>query len=247
MAISVDGVPVSGSTGNKTYSRNRYGAYIRRRTKPVNPDSPDQVTARARFNIAVEAWYGGLSSIQRTAWENWAAATPWLNRAGETTHLTGQAAWIRYACASMAGSMTFIPPIAIAPPVTNNVGAIACFNPAVVYDPTPGTETLTLTFEAPALGNTGGAATGLWIVRLSPGMGPGRRYHGSQFTGPKAGTWTAGVVTAQYNAAELAALRYLPSIGQQVWLKVRSVGPVATDPRVSEAIVIGPAIVADGS
>lgn len=249
MALVVDGVPVSGSTGNNTYSRNRYGAYRRRRVKPVNPQSMRQTAQRMRFTVAVAAWYNTLTSLQQIAWNNWAVATPWLNKAGQTVRLSGQAAWIRYCCAVMTANANAALPGTIDPPIENNCGSIYMSDGAVAYDATPAAEKLTITFQAPAPPvNSGGANTGLWIVSFTPGYSSGVNFPGSRFTLANAFTgasWAAGVVTAEVATGDLPSLPYLPAIGSRVWIKGRSIAPIATDRRVSYDFVLGPITVTE--
>lgn len=85
----------SGSVGGSTFSHNRFGAYVRTRTTPVNPNSELQVVARARLTLLAEEWLIGLSGVQRGAWETYAAAIAWQNKVGETKRLTGFNHFIR--------------------------------------------------------------------------------------------------------------------------------------------------------
>lgn len=122
MALVVDGVPVGGSIGKTTYSRNRYGAYTRRRTKPVNPDSTLQQLSRSAFAAAVNYWTDVLTPLERAAWQTYAADVTWLNAAGETVHLTGQAMFIRWY--SYYVYWTSNPPAVLTPPGTFDIGSI---------------------------------------------------------------------------------------------------------------------------
>ena len=96
MALTIDGVPVSGSVGYTTHARNRAGAYTRNRTKPVNPNSTRQTTVRSGFAAAVDAWTNTLTDTQRAEWNLYAANVPWLNKAGQSMRMTGQNAFIRF-------------------------------------------------------------------------------------------------------------------------------------------------------
>lgn len=82
-------VQMSGSIAGNTHARNRFGNYMRARTKPVNPNTARQVTARARLALLAEDWREVLSSAQRIAWNTYAAGVSWLNGLGEVVHLTG--------------------------------------------------------------------------------------------------------------------------------------------------------------
>lgn len=82
-------VGISGSIAGNTFARNRFGAYMRARTKPVNPQSARQTVARSRIGFLAEEWSDTLTAAQRLAWETYAAAIGWTNRLGEVVHLTG--------------------------------------------------------------------------------------------------------------------------------------------------------------
>lgn len=82
-------IQMSGSMAGNTFARNRFGNYLRARTKPVNPNSDRQLAARAILSAITEAWHENLSDAQRITWNTYAAAISWLNRLGETVNLTG--------------------------------------------------------------------------------------------------------------------------------------------------------------
>lgn len=82
-------VQASGSIAGNTFARNRYGNYMRARTKPVNPQSARQVAARNRIAFLAEEWSDTLTAAQRLAWGAYAAAVAWTNKLGETINLTG--------------------------------------------------------------------------------------------------------------------------------------------------------------
>ena len=96
MALILPGVgfgEARGSIGAVTYSKNRGGAYMRARTKPVNPPSAfsDEVHL-AQSNLA-QSW-AALSSSEQA---QWIAATPsrsHFNVFGLPTELSGQQLYI---------------------------------------------------------------------------------------------------------------------------------------------------------
>ena len=92
MAIFTAGPAVAeirGSAGGTTFSRNRFGAYTRQRTTPVNPNSPAQVLARGRLSTLTVYWRDTLTQAQRDAWDAYADATTWKNALGQDIKLTG--------------------------------------------------------------------------------------------------------------------------------------------------------------
>jgi hypothetical protein len=79
---------IRGSVNGMTFSQNRYGAYARNRTVPVNPNTLAQQNARAGLANSSLAWKA-LTEPQRQAWNNYAAETPVPNRLGDMVTLSG--------------------------------------------------------------------------------------------------------------------------------------------------------------
>lgn len=88
-------VQMSGSLAGQTHARNRFGNYIRSRTKPVNPQTDRQNNARDIVAFLAEYWHSTLEDAERTAWATYAAAVAMKNRLGETVYLTGFNHFIR--------------------------------------------------------------------------------------------------------------------------------------------------------
>ncbi|MCK5612174.1 hypothetical protein KAR91_60440 [Candidatus Pacearchaeota archaeon] len=88
-------VQMSGSIAGDVHARNRFGNYIRPRTKPVNPNSARQNEMRSFMTFFAEAWRETLTALQRGAWNTYAAAVAMQNRLGETVHLTGFNQYVR--------------------------------------------------------------------------------------------------------------------------------------------------------
>ena len=84
---------ISGSIGGSTYSRNRYGVYIRRRAVPVQPETPSQLAARQRMGYISSAWKS-LTPSQRASWKTWAATNPIFDSLGQPQTLQGNSAYI---------------------------------------------------------------------------------------------------------------------------------------------------------
>lgn len=82
-------IQASGSIAGTTHARNRFGNYIRARTKPVNPNSVLQGNIRDSLSYLTNQWGAILSAGQRVAWATYAAAISMKNRLGETVYLTG--------------------------------------------------------------------------------------------------------------------------------------------------------------
>lgn len=88
-------VQLSGSLAGNTFARNRFGNYVRARTKPVNPKSSNQVLVRAIIQTLSARWAQTLTAVQRTAWNLYGSSVNMKNRLGETVHLTGYNHYIR--------------------------------------------------------------------------------------------------------------------------------------------------------
>jgi hypothetical protein len=80
---------LSGSVGGTTYARNRFGNYMRSRTKPVNPGTQAQDNVRTSMSFLTAHWSTVLTAGERIAWATYAAAIAMKNRLGETVYLTG--------------------------------------------------------------------------------------------------------------------------------------------------------------
>lgn len=89
-------VQMSGSIAGDTHARNRFGNYMRARTKPVNPKSPRQVAARIAMMFLAEQWRESpMTDAYRTAWQTYANSVNWNNKLGEVVTLTGFNMFIR--------------------------------------------------------------------------------------------------------------------------------------------------------
>lgn len=107
---------VSGSVGAETYSRNRYGAYVRNRAKPVVPVTEFVLNAKARLSAESARW-NTLDADERLAWQTWAQTNPITDRLGQSQILTGHAAFvgINTRLAFAGNSVIDVPPVAAAP------------------------------------------------------------------------------------------------------------------------------------
>lgn len=85
----------SGSIGGQTHARNRFGNYVRARTKPVNPNTSRQQAVRNAMIALTGRWSSTLTALQRSQWNVYANAIAWQNKLGETVKLTGFNHYIR--------------------------------------------------------------------------------------------------------------------------------------------------------
>jgi hypothetical protein len=112
------GPPSSGSVNYETYSRNRFGQYIRNRSVPVQPRTPAQIAVRGYLTEATKKW-AELTEAQRDAWHQWAQTHPKTDQLGQTYVMTGHQAFVGASVtAQMAGLDPVVtPPDFWAPPV----------------------------------------------------------------------------------------------------------------------------------
>jgi len=88
-------IQMSGSVAGNTYARNRFGNYMRSRTKPTNPNSTEQVKVRSALTLLTERWSDALTPAQRTAWNLYGNSVAMKNKLGEVIYLTGFNHYIR--------------------------------------------------------------------------------------------------------------------------------------------------------
>lgn len=116
LIVLPEGTQRSGSTGGTTYSRNRFGAYTRNRSVPVNPNTARQVATRNAVTALTIAWNNSLSQAQRDAWNVYAANVTWKNALGQSVFLTGLNHYVR--CNSIR-VRNVIPRVDAAPTIFN--------------------------------------------------------------------------------------------------------------------------------
>lgn len=132
---------IRGSIGGTTFSRSRYGAYMRMRAKPVVSHSIYATYAKARMTAATQAWQG-LTASQKASWNHWALSNPITGSLGEPQILTGHVAFVGLYVRALIATLTplTVPPIVPAPsPLTSltltcDIGAGAV---SAVFTPTP--------------------------------------------------------------------------------------------------------------
>lgn len=78
----------SGSVGSLTASRNRAGAIMRRRVKPVQPRSPAVTKQRYAFTKQNRNFLN-LTVAQQTLWDQFGDANPVTNKLGQSIYNTG--------------------------------------------------------------------------------------------------------------------------------------------------------------
>jgi len=102
-------VQQSGSIAGNTFARNRFGNYVRARTKPINPRSSRQSAARIAIMYLAEQWRESpMTDAIRLSWETYAQSVSWLNKLGESVTLTGFNMFMRANCALLRAGGTVV-------------------------------------------------------------------------------------------------------------------------------------------
>lgn len=89
----VGGGAASGKLGAMVASHNAAGQYLRARTVPTNPRTPQQGDARNALSALATSWTG-LSALQQANWETFGKNTARKNRLGDTIFLSGIASYL---------------------------------------------------------------------------------------------------------------------------------------------------------
>ena len=85
---------IRGSIGGTVFSRNRYGAYAKERTAPVQPRTSKQTAVRNLFASLTSAWRD-LTTGQKVAWNTTGSLIPTVDRLGTTRFLSGAQTFVR--------------------------------------------------------------------------------------------------------------------------------------------------------
>lgn len=200
---------VSGAIGGDVHARNRFGNYIRPRTKPVNPRSERQEAVRADLSFLAEYWHQELSAAQRAAWEVYAAAVAMTNRLGETIYLTGFNHFMRSNCARRNFDNFLVEdgPVVLSLPETDPT--LTCTDEGVVA------QTFTFTCD-----NTGWAANGDQKLRILLYQGLPQLVSRTFFAGPWRFMDVIDSVEGAAGTGTFSAV-FPFGVGQKVWFQAR--------------------------
>lgn len=202
-----EGQQRSGSSGGTVFSHNRFGAYIRPRTIPVNPNTALQVRARNSARALSIAWENVLTQGERDAWNTYAANLVWQNRLGDPVHLTGLNHYIRSNAVNVSlgfGRIDAAPVIFTLAAAELNLGCTG----------SEATQQLSITFDDTApWANEVGAFTH-WYMGLPQNSGI------KFFAGPyKYIVSAAGITPAVSPVAATAPFPFAD--GQRIWIRQR--------------------------
>lgn len=202
-------IQMTGSIAGNTFARNRYGNYVRARTKPVNPNTARQVAVRAAVSVLTERWSETLTTVQRTAWVLYASNVAMKNKLGESIKLSGFNHFIRSNAILQKEDRTIVDD---GPVVFELPGA----DPTFAVAASEATQQLTFTFdnELPWAEEDPGW---MWFEQGQP-QNPQRNFFGGPYRacGNVVGILGGGVVEPQLIDAAFAI-----SEGQRVWTYAR--------------------------
>lgn len=221
-------VQLSGSMAGNTFARNRFGNYIRARTKPVNPMSARQVNIRAIVAYLAERWHEDLTAVQRGSWNTYAAAVAMTNKLGETIYLTGFNHFIRVNCSMKMWSTGIWDDAPTILSLAEKDPTLACSEEAIAG------QTFTFTFS-----NAGWAPNGDPKGRMLLYQGVPQLASRNFFNGP----WRYMDVVDPVEGAAGTATKdavFTFALGQKVWFQARI---MTTSGRLSEIWTVEPRII----
>lgn len=225
-------IQMSGSIAGNVYARNRYGAYVRARTKPVNPNTPGQQSIRAAIAWLTDHWSTTVSSDQRIAWQLYADSVNMLNRLGEVMRLSGYNHFIRSNAIRKNQADTII----LAGPT---IFELPAHDPTLAFVCDETSQEISVTFDN-TLGWANETAAHLYLYCGQPQNAQRNFFAGPwKFLGAVDGDDTTpptspSAIAAPYGLAE----------GERIWIYARI---SRADGRLSEPFRSGPTLVASGA
>lgn len=212
-------IQMTGSVAGNTHARNRYGNYVRARTKPVNPNTARQVAVRSAIAYLTERWSETLTAAQRAAWNLYAASVTMKNKLGESIFLSGFNHYIRSNVNSVVIALS---PVDAGPTIFELPSKDTTFNVTA----SEATQNITANFDNTMAwaSETGGL---LFMFQGTP-QNPQRNF----FNGPWR-FWTAvqGVDPGPAVTPKIAPAVFGIAEGQHIWVYARI---MRADGRLSE-------------
>ncbi|MBA7477995.1 hypothetical protein ES707_13410 [subsurface metagenome] len=210
---------MSGSIAGNTFARNRFGNYVRSRTKPVNPSSERQNLVRATLAYLTEHWAETVTPEEREAWGVYAAGTPMKNKLGETIKLTGFNHFIR----SNANLHRRGETIVAAGPAING---LPDQDPSLRITTEVHEQRFNIYFNSD-MAWASEEAGWMWILQGMP-QSPQRNFFGGPYRGMKDKN---GETPGPLASPEQSTNLWVVTAGQKVWYKIRL---QRADGRISE-------------
>lgn len=154
-----------GSVGGITASRNRSGAYLRKRIKPTQVPTDPRSRARADLADQASAWTA-LTDDQRSAWDSVASAWTGTNRLGETIKLSGFNWFCKANATAALSGLT---------PLTDPPDTIPSTDLHPPTDATLDASSQSLAADVDPADAWAGDADGHLLVFMTDGQNPGRK------------------------------------------------------------------------
>lgn len=193
----------SGSENGNTYSRNRFGQYMRRRAVPVQPRTPAQLNQRARLTTNAAAWRA-LTDAQRAGWLSLGLMIIRTDSLGQSYDLNGFLAYTS---------------------VNNNLldagDAAVSDAPAIVTPADLLTATITLTAAAFSVAYTATplAAGNRLFIFASPQRSSGVKFNGDY----RLIAVTAAAAASPHNLLVAYTAKFgVPVVGNRIFLKLET-------------------------
>lgn len=225
-------IQMSGSIAGNTYARNRYGNYVRSRTKPVNPDSERQNLVRSVIAYLTEYWAETLDAAKRDAWNAYADGVVMKNKLGEAIKLSGFNHFIR----SNANVCRRGETIYDAAPTDNT---LPDQDPSLRITTEVHEQRFNIYFDAD-MAWTEEPTGWMWILQGMP-QNPQRNFFGGPYRGmkDKNGEVNNGGLASPERCSNL----WVVAEGQKVWYKIRlqrADGRITEPWTVVSTVVAGP-------
>ncbi len=149
---------MSGAIGGGVVAKNKGGAYMRRRVKPLNPSSGYSANVRNIFTSVSSGW-ASLSDPERQSWNDGAKSHPVSSALGEQTFMSGKAWYQRLNQNLLLVGGT---PITVFPQLIS-VGSLLITSLIADFS----AQSVTLSFNPTVPADTA------WIVNMTPQLSPG--------------------------------------------------------------------------
>lgn len=206
------------------FSKNRYGAYVRTKVTPVNPQTTSQQNARNILANNSQAWRG-LTEAQRQSWIDAAPDFPFTDIFGNSKILSGQALYVK-----LNNNLQIIGEAAIAnAPLPVSIPAFALTS--VTADDSANTVIVAGTTPVPA---------GFTLVfQATPNVTPGKSFVKNLFRNT---SFSAAAATSPYDiSADYTAVFGDPVTGMKIFVRcflVSTVSGQAGIPVQAQTIVV---------
>jgi hypothetical protein len=183
--------------------------YLRARTIPVNPATPQQETIRQAASFLVIRWSDDLTPAQRSAWNTYAANVTLTGRQGDAINVSGQSMYIRSNVSLVQAGLIIVDTA----PILFNLGSFT--EPS--FAPVAATDVVDVSFDdTDNWANTDDAAL---LVYLSRPQGPSITF----FKGPYrfAGLIAGDAITPPTSPASIPA-PFVFEVGHRVFASIRA-------------------------